>query len=64
MRYRRRCGSARATADEGQDKAGAARDLLDAGKRLQGKDEAPEKGYKDEDSRQLERIIENANEDR
>lgn len=55
---------ARATADEGQDKAGAARDLLDAGKRLQGKDEAPEKGYKDEDSRQLERIIENANEDR
>jgi len=55
---------ARATADEGQDKAGAARDLLDAGKRLRGEDGGGEKGYKDEDSRQLERIIENANEDR
>jgi membrane protein required for colicin V production len=55
---------ARATADEGQDKADAARDLLDAGKRLRGEDDAAEKGYKNEDSRQLERIIENANEDR
>ena len=35
---------ARATADDGQDRAGAARDLLDAGKRLRGEDEAPEKG--------------------
>lgn len=55
---------ARSTADEGRDKAGAAKDLLDATERLRGKDGDAEKGYKSEESRQLERIIENATEDR
>lgn len=55
---------ARSTADEGRDKAGAAKDLLDATERLRGKDSDAEKGYKSEESRQLERIIENATEDR
>lgn len=55
---------ARSTADEGRDKAGAAKDLLDATERLRGKGGDTEKGYKSEESRQLERIIENATEDR
>lgn len=55
---------ARSTVDEGRDKAGAAKDLLDATERLRGQDGDGEKGYKSEESRQLERIIENATEDR
>ncbi|WP_417515203.1 CvpA family protein [Minwuia sp.] len=55
---------ARSTADGTSDKAGAARDMLDAGQRLRGQDGDEEKGYRAEDSRQLERMIENTTEDR
>jgi len=55
---------AKSTADETRDKTGAARDLLDAGKRLQGRDETNEKGYKPEDNSQLERLIDNLTKDR
>ncbi|WP_416896462.1 MAG: CvpA family protein [Minwuia sp.] len=54
---------ARSTADDTSDKAGAARDMMDAGRRLQGGDGEAEKGYKREDNRQLERMIENSTED-
>lgn len=55
---------AREATDEARDKAGAAEDMMDAGRRLRGEDDTPEKGYSEEDSRQLERMIDGNTNDR
>lgn len=55
---------ARAATDDAREKAGAAEDMMDAGRRLRGEEETPEKGYSEEDSRQLERMIDGTTNDR
>lgn len=55
---------ARAAGDDARDKAGAADDMMDAGRRLGGEDETPEKGYPSDQRREFDRLFDGNTNDR